>query len=151
MTATIYMESHLRQPVKGCTNESHSWPVQPAVHLYTPLLQRVGCQKRVISKRSAYRNPARQDLGATCTDSVEGNIADMLVLGLPLSTAAATPPGAPATVLYGCADAFGFAAAPVVRRVTVYDKCQEQGEATCPSTGECSLAGEAGGKGLTKL
>lgn len=58
--------------------------------------------------------------------------------------ARATPPGAPALVVYGCADAAGLAAAPAVRRVTVYDPCQERGEATCEAgaaAGGCSVGG----------
>ncbi|GFR51054.1 hypothetical protein Agub_g13376 [Astrephomene gubernaculifera] len=75
----------------------------------------------------------------------------VVTVGLPINTSQATPPGVPAVVLYGCADAAGNAATPVVRRVTVSDPCQEYGEATCSETGSCSVGGSCQARVISTL
>ncbi|GLI64587.1 hypothetical protein VaNZ11_007846, partial [Volvox africanus] len=82
-----------------------------------------------------------QDDGAACVDSTEGLLPDtsVITVGLPVNTLQATAPGIPALIMYGCADAAGNAARPIVRRLVVYDPCQDGGEAICPSTGRCSI------------
>ncbi|KXZ53417.1 hypothetical protein GPECTOR_7g1315 [Gonium pectorale] len=110
----------------------------PAYDTAPPQLRLVGDSELTVAVLDSY-----EDSGAVCSDSAEGALTDaaLLTVGLPLSAEQATPQDTPALVLYGCADAAGNVAAPVVRRVTVYDPCQEQGEATCKDTGACSLAG----------
>ncbi|KXZ53422.1 hypothetical protein GPECTOR_7g1320 [Gonium pectorale] len=110
----------------------------PASDTVPPQLRLVGDSELTVAVLESY-----EDSGAVCSDSAEGALTDaaLLTVGLPLSTEQATPQDTPALVLYGCADAAGNVAATVVRRVTVYDPCQEQGEATCKDTGACSLAG----------
>jgi hypothetical protein len=101
-------------------------------------------QARVASSCGPSVRISHQDLGASCVDAAEGGAlpnAALAMAGLPLSAAAATPPGSPAAVVYGCADAAGNAAPPAVRLVTVTDPCQAQGESTCPDTGACSVGG----------
>ncbi|EFJ43198.1 hypothetical protein VOLCADRAFT_96666 [Volvox carteri f. nagariensis] len=82
-----------------------------------------------------------EDDGASCVDGTEGPLpaSAVVTFGLPISTAQATPPGVPTLIFYGCADAAGNAARPVVRQIVVYDPCQESGEATCADSGECSV------------